>query len=227
MDNRRYILLWSGGFDSTSVLLHALQNTDIQNLVVCGCNLSNANCQLEDLNARKAIAETLKLESLPKVTYHEASASIDLPSCEVKTGQSQVWAYLASTLVSEKVGNVLCTGHIRYDDFWHFRPSFENAIINLIQLSNPNVDLSFYYPFEWKEKRELAHFYFEHADVFKQLSWAGDNGERKLKERSEIQNILQNYWDHVQASATIGTSTQEVLKEHSLKKTPEDDDYYI
>lgn len=225
MDNRRYILLWSGGFDSTAVLLHALQNTDIQNLVVCGCNLTNAPCQSEDFNARKAIAETLKLTSLPRVTYHEATATFDLPVNDAETGQSQVWAYLASTLISEKVGNVLCMGYIKHDDFWHFKPSFEDAIVNLIRCScsNSNVDLSFYYPFEWTEKRELAHFYFDHADVFKQLSWAGDNGECKLIKKSEIQNILQNYWDHVPIVATINQPTENP----SLKKVVADDDYYI
>lgn len=219
MSNTRQILFWSGGFDSTAVLLHLLKTRDVSTtLVICGCNLTNAPCQSEDLEARKAIADILQLTKLVNVQYTEASVTIDAPIG--LGGQAQVWAYLASSAVLESVDNILTMGYIKHDDFWHFRPWFENAVTNLIQCSSDNVSITYHYPFEWFEKRALVHHYFDHPDVFGKISWAGDNGECKLKEKAEIQNVLQNYWAHNPSAEHLTSST-------TTPVTKQDDEYYI
>ena len=180
-----HILLWSGGFDSTAILLKMVGDpTAYPKVRLISCGLKNANNYKEDKEAREKIIEILKLKDNNQ--FEIINNELEVISC--LTLQSPVWAWLSVTNISRLDSGIkLCYGFIRGDDFWHYRLPFEEAIKNMVAISADGMKLEFQYPLEWLHKKEFLKWYINFPEVFKCISWGGDTASVKLKEREDLE----------------------------------------
>lgn len=181
------VMLWSGGFDSTALLLHSLSST-YEKILVVTAKLGNAANVEEDARARHDILEYLRInDNRIEKRYTFMNSTLDLA---LNGGiQSMVWAMLAS-MATERYENFdLQMGFIRGDDYWHYKTEFETAVRNLCSINDKTPH--FVYPLEWMYKKEFVWMYAQHPRVFDMISWAGDTQEIKLKEKEDLQLIMQ------------------------------------
>ena len=185
-----HILLWSGGFDSTAILLDMVAKpAQYPTVRVVSCELKNAANHAEDAKAKKAIIEILKLD---KNLRFELIESTDFNIVAQGGGQAPIWALLTAMNVSSRDASTveLCYGYIRGDDFWHFRPEFESAARSIAKIAAPEINVKFTYPLEWLTKKEFTSWYMNYPDVFDHLSWGGDTVAAKLKEKDELEFLF-------------------------------------
>lgn len=210
------ILLWSGGLDSTAILLELFSNPEkYPKVLVVGVGLKNANNYKEDKEARQKIATILGLEKPGRINYIEREIDISV----VSGTQSMVWALVSSMAVSQSDKPIFLYGYIRHDDFWHNRHNFEEAVKHLCQINGCRA-VSFDYPLEWKTKKEIISLYINYPEVFRNISWGGDTATVKAKEKEELECLF----DMLQNAKAIGQASMkdvEVIKKvEELLATP-------
>lgn len=182
--NKSHVLLWSGGFDSTAILLDMVARPqEFPNVHVIGCGLKNANNYEEDKAARTKICSILDIVTRSNIRYSEQELDVTASCCGV---QAPMWAWLSAINVSAYDAETTMTyGYIRGDDYWHYRPDFETAVKGLAAIHSPSK-LSFYYPLEWLTKKEIVKSYVN-SGVFHAISWGGDTATTKAKEKEELE----------------------------------------
>lgn len=189
---KELIIVWSGGFDSTAVLLESAQDASkFDKVKVISCELKNANpeCTQLDREARDRIRTNLKdIEPFNHYIWTDAS-KIELIGTGEGSGQASVWAHLAAMSVSINTETEIRFGYIRGDDFWHGGGYFVNAISNLCWIEGKNAP-TVSYPFEWKTKKDILLTYVKYPSVFPHISWGGDAHETKLKEKDDLQKTF-------------------------------------
>lgn len=221
MSDKTDILLWSGGFDSTACLLSMMSNPEkFPRVRVVGCGLKGANNYVEDKEARTKIADILKLDTTSSklgshITYWGKS-ELDF---DIRGGiQATVWAALAALSVCRDDSDVrIVCGYIKGDDFWHYKTHFEQAVRSLVAITADSTRVSFHYPWEWNEKKEIVNYYLHHPEVFSNISWGGDTKVVKAKEREELEFLLHELLavkKDIQENSYNGTPT--VLVENDL-----------
>lgn len=184
--SKRHVLLWSGGFDSTAILLNMISRPEeYPSVRVISCGLKNANNFLDDKKSREVISKALDLKNRPNITWEDMDV---LDFNGVGGMQATIWAWLSAMNVTYlDTETVFVYGFIRGDDFWHYRNSFESAVRNLVAIKEDGVSVSFSYPLEWKYKKEFVNWYLHYPEVFYGLSWGGDTATIKAKEKEELE----------------------------------------
>jgi hypothetical protein len=189
--NKRTILFWSGGLDSTALLLHMVANPDkFSRVDVVSCEVDCTNNVKEDKGAREAIIK--QLDNYDK-EWKQRFTIIDLKQELRFVGhciQAALWAFVAGTSGRHNEDLEFYMGYIKGDDFWHFRTDFEDAVRSMAKVSTEQNQISFVYPWEWQTKRELLQNFVRYPNVFYDLSWGGDTAEVKLKEKDELKSIF-------------------------------------
>jgi hypothetical protein len=189
--DKQHLLLWSGGFDSSALLLRYVSYPDVyKNARVVGCGLKNAPNYEDDKVARESISKILDLKNRPNVTYIEEE--IETTSQSSGT-QANVWAWLSSMHIDHSAEDVeLNYGYIRHDDFWHFRKEFEGAVKNLVGIDNKHIKITFDYPLEWLLKKDFVEWYLHYPEVFESISWAGDTQTVKARDREDLEFLYKS-----------------------------------
>ena len=191
MPDTTHVLLWSGGFDSTAILLDMVANPDkFQSVRLVSATVNSANLE-EDKLAREKILKILDIEHNGRFLVYNN----DLDGLHIDgAGQSFVWAFLAAGCARKFGDEVeLCFGYIRGDDLWHYKHEFETAVRAMIDLKrspDPGPKVNFYYPYEWATKKEIVCRYLNYPEVFSAISWGGDTATCKLKEKEELQFLF-------------------------------------
>lgn len=194
--SKSHILLWSGGIDSTAILINMVSRPEeYPDVRVIGCGLKNANNYEEDLRARKKIAEIL---SIPNRNISYAEQELDITTARCST-QLPMWAWLSSINVGGEADTTMVYGFIRGDDFWHSKHEFETAVKNLTA-THSSSNITFSYPFEWLTKKEFVSWYLNYSEVFRSLSWGGDTVTIKAKDREELEFL----YEEILKSAKMG-----------------------
>lgn len=160
------LLLWSGGFDSTALVIDYLSNNEPFDL--CYCILPNNKVvQDRELRARRIILKKL-LELYPNNSY--GADYLFEYVCTVQGGnrlpQPYIWATtLAWNLDIERYNEVVM-GYISNDDFWHVRNEFEQLVnISLKLLKHGPFDVKLSYPYEWRIKQDIYEAVYKHHDL--------------------------------------------------------------
>jgi len=205
---KNIILCWSGGFDSTGVLLANLEwlgqkDYAEDKLFVVSCYLENASNREEDRAARVKIKDYVYNQSgldqsiLSRISFYESV--LDWHSPEGSSAwQSSVWAFLAgnSVILMENSHCSVSFGYIKGDDFWHCRHEFEKIVRSIVDLNGSIKDrhsdygVYFHYPYEWSTKKDILVEYIKFPSVFGMISWGGDTESVKLKEKEDLENTL-------------------------------------
>jgi len=210
-----HLLLWSGGFDSTAILLDMVSRPEeYTNVRVVSCGLKNAFNYEEDKKARDNIKTILDIANKPHINLKECELDINTAAGI----QSSIWATLSAMNISDSdEGIVLTYGFIRGDDFWHYRHDFESAVKYLTRI-HCNVTPKFSYPLEWKYKKEFVKWYLHYPSVFNALSWGGDTATTKSKEKEELEFL---YYEMLASSRTGVKSDENKEREDRSKVTIE------
>jgi len=180
-----HILLWSGGFDSTAILLSLLGNKELfPSVALVSCGLTNANNYAEDKKARETIIDLLELKTNPRFFLIEK----DMEASWRGGTQATAWAWVAAMNVAYDKEATLYFGYIKGDEFWHYKHEFETSVRSLASIHS-SAKVNFSYPLEWLVKKEILSWYIHHPKVFDSISWGGDTATIKAKEKEELEFI--------------------------------------
>ncbi|HPM74088.1 MAG TPA: hypothetical protein PLA71_00005 [Saccharofermentans sp.] len=176
---------WSGGFDSTSLILHYLKNTDY---VVHPIYVELKNNPLQyaaEQIARQALrAKIHEKYGFEKLGYERRVGSLDLEYGNVGhvLTQPQMWCYMVNYYVMNEMYRnksqffEVAFGYVKDDCFWHFKDAFLDMWKNLTRFAETSVrkkEVEITFPFEWNTKEEIVDLYwnddFAHS-LFKHLS---------------------------------------------------------
>lgn len=154
LTNRRPLILWSGGFDSTCLVLDRLHDGDVDLLYV---NLAN-NDKMQR-REKKAIAKLkciIKDANLPGNIIDEYTFGYqEITVTKQVYAQPALWLQAASMMADGARHNEVLIGYVRHDDAWHYKTEIVNAYNALSQLTCPDNIVPVKFPYEWETKTRL------------------------------------------------------------------------
>ena len=154
------LVLWSGGLDSTAILLYYLkENIPFETVYISVEN--NKIKAREEKKARKKIMNALQNYYGVNITDHEVKMGVIDFKYDKPMAQPLLWMF---GIIQSIHGKYDCVnlGYVMGDGFWHIRHNFERAYWHLKRVmdnhfkSLPNL----HYPFEWTDKNELTRLYY-------------------------------------------------------------------
>lgn len=209
-------IIFSGGYDSTALLLSKFGEDDKQYKVLSFYCDTTTNCD-EDRNGRERVKKILSNhKNYKNFTFEE----VELKNCHGGT-QGTVWPGLSLSGIECDTQNEskIYFGYIRGDDFWHYRSHIEDIYESFSKILYTKITPVF--PFEWKYKKDLVYLYSTIPDVFDAISWAGDTSSVKLKEKEELQTIL----EQIKLSISFNCPDTETKKQTIDEETQKTIDY--
>jgi 7-cyano-7-deazaguanine synthase in queuosine biosynthesis len=155
MSEKRPLVLWSGGTDSTAMVIDLLHKSDIDILYV---NLENNKFQQRQekksiLKIRALLADANLKGSIRNV-YEFGYTTIAVTKAVY--AQPSLWLQAAAFVSNTDLHSSVNLGYVRQDDAWHFKTEIYNLwdSLNAI-ISEEKVPLEF--PYEWHRKQELIN----------------------------------------------------------------------
>jgi 7-cyano-7-deazaguanine synthase in queuosine biosynthesis len=189
---KKILVVWSGGLDSTSVLLDAL---------ACGHEVETLYTSLEnnghkvdnELRRRKMMRSVLRLKEGKtfKDTVVNIPSLIPAENSICTFWQPTLWIWgLMLFLKKDHQFDEVRFGYIRGDDFWHVR----DKVVKLFKVAlealggtkdfpdDPDLKIPrLVYPFEWQEKIKLAEYMYKNNPEILQLIWTCENPENRTE----------------------------------------------
>jgi len=177
---KKKLIVWSGGFDSTALIIKALQenepfdiiyikleNNDIKNKIEL-----NTRNKIKKLlspfmdNVSDAIPITLILKSYPYLPQPMSWVfGISIYIADILRHKNRMFDYSEIEM-----------GYIKNDDFWHISNQFKNSYYSLLSMDlidkKDIPKLSF--PIEWYKKEDLYYNFYSKNDLYKNvmnLTW--------------------------------------------------------
>ena len=129
---KKKLLLWSGGFDSTALLITHISNGIEFDL--CYCILPNNKVMQDiELRARRIILKKL----LAMYPDHKYGKDLLYTYVDTLSGvgnmfpQPYVWGTTLAWNIDIDKYDEIVMGYVKYDDFWHIRTEFEQ-LVNIV-----------------------------------------------------------------------------------------------
>lgn len=178
MGNKSVTVLWSGGFDSTALILKYLNDGYDVEALSFRLKGNNTGQVKSENRARELIYEIInsKLDQINgSRTQNFTKAAVDLPTVNWRNGimiMPYLWLMNAAFSTSNKT---IAFGYVKGDDFWHFKHAAHMAL-QTINAFSEDEDTPFWYeyPFEWYTKDDLLRFYNDYPEVLPYLSVTED-----------------------------------------------------
>ena len=153
------LLVWSGGLDSTSILLdHAEKRIPIDTIYI---SLENNEVKSKrEIEARSKIKEILKTEFFYNFEDHEIKINalrFDGNSSLSILSQAPIWILSLLGFGKTREYDEILFGYVRGDDFWHYKHNFIKAFKYLWLCDSKIPELK--YPLEWNFKDTLLPVY--------------------------------------------------------------------
>lgn len=170
-EDKKKLLVWSGGMDSTSILLDCVRHKiPIETLYI---ELKNNERKVKIEKHRRDI-----IKSIINDTYNINITDTTVVIGEVKPANSTIvslwqpvlWLHgIIASITTDANYESIIFGYIRGDDFWHIRTKFESAYKNMWGIMVPDRQHEFImpnleFPIEWYTKEGVVDFYL--ADSF-------------------------------------------------------------
>ena len=154
------LVLWSGGLDSTAILLYYLkENIPFETVYI---HVENNKVKAkEEKKARKKILKALEDYYKIKITDYEVKLGIANFKYKNTFAQPLLWMFGIMQSIHGKYDNVNL-GYVKEDCFWHIKHNFEESYWHLKRVMDNHFEklplLS--YPFEWYSKNHLIDQYY-------------------------------------------------------------------
>jgi hypothetical protein len=161
-------VIWSGGFDSTAVIIKYLEEGRSVSPVSVSLS-NNADQATAEKAARLRIYNLLvkefgwdKLQKAKEYNWPH----LDIPyGRELALPQPPIWIYMATM---NSPTDEVAFGWVRHDDVWHYR----NWIYTLTEAFDAfkGKKTTILLPFEWDTKEDLLRYYQKRENVFNLIS---------------------------------------------------------
>jgi len=195
---KRPLILWSGGFDSTILLINELHKTDVDVLYV---NLeNNTRQQKREQRAIKKLKVIINDANLQGKIINEHSFGYQTIKVSKKSyTQPCLWLMASSFIANSDIHSSVKIAYVRYDDAWHYKGEMLNVYnsLNSLICQEKMVDLEF--PFEWHTKSDLYEIVrdFTYIDqIMKTISYCESNYEDRCNDCDSCKRH-QNELEHV------------------------------
>lgn len=184
-------VIWSGGFDSTAVIIKYLEEG--REVRVVSVSLSNnPNQARAEKDARRNITKLLSDEFPNKLIPSEDIVWPEVTCSIGGLSQPPIWLYVAAMHAST---TEVAFGWVKEaDDIWHYRECIFRLPSAIDAFTGKTTTILI--PFEWITKKELIDYYVKRPHVFHQIStselgmpWSLGNDE-KCKEMQELAELL-------------------------------------
>lgn len=193
------VVFWSGGFDSTALVLNLLESDNIEDLTIYSIRMHESPACISDWNSRRLIKKLLQEKFKEKLHIYSFKEEEIAYSRGGEGGlvQAHIIAFLtADACVPD------CTihyGYVRYDSFWHYKQDFLKSIKYMTQFKKGStiysdfnkLNINFKFPFEWCTKEDLLYYYLNHEDIYNNISWMGDNSDEKIANKVDLDKKLE------------------------------------
>jgi 7-cyano-7-deazaguanine synthase in queuosine biosynthesis len=182
------LLIWSGGLDSTAILLDNIRKGIHVDL--CYIDIENNSPKSEaELGAREIIKTIIKNKYYPKYFYnsYERRLNHGLINCGSLANFFQPALWITSLIYGyNKDWNYqsIVFGYIKGDCFWHIKHEFESLyklfpkLVCLDEFKWPDLN----YPLEWFTKEQILNDYYLIDDMGKEILnyiWTCEKPNRK------------------------------------------------
>jgi 7-cyano-7-deazaguanine synthase in queuosine biosynthesis len=151
---KRPLVLWSGGFDSTCLVIDKLHDGDIDILYIDLEN--NWIMQRQERRAickMKALIKDANLKGQIINSFNFRYGMI--PVTKSVYAQPALWLQAASMIADAEHHSEVNIAYVRHDDAWHYKTEIMNAYTALNQLTSPDNIVPVKFPFEWFTKTTL------------------------------------------------------------------------
>lgn len=159
------LLCFSGGYDSTALLLHQLHNG--YHVDTCYFKLpNNSESQSIELNNRKKILNHVSNithnHSIKGTLGHDYVYDLFIPfnsTLYLYIQQAYLWIqFLILKVDLSKYDNIIF-GYVKYDDFWHYSHEIKDLYNSSLKLTTHIKHANLKYPFEWMTKSDISKWY--------------------------------------------------------------------
>lgn len=182
MNNKRILIPWSGGFDSTALVIWAFSNGIPFD--TCYFNITNnKNIASIELKRRKKILKKLKKKYSHNPHVEDIIGNTGIVKCKGELLLPLTWCCsLLLTMDTNKYSEVHM-GYIKGDCFWHVRHEFEKMFYYGQKLKLSGIT-KIRYPFEWYNKQYIKNEYYGYFDDILDLVWycEAPNGDEACEE---------------------------------------------
>lgn len=181
-------IAWSGGLDSTCILLKALDNQYFVD--ICIIDLKEADQYKTDKVLQKKLLPLIKSkykQQITSVTKHKLNIySVG----SVAMSQPIIWMSLIPFLSDAPIFEF---GYIRGDDFWHVRSELELIFINAIKLIRADYSNEFKvkFPIEWYTKHDIIDWYYKNKFTKEILNIIIKNSAKD--KQAEMKGIISSF----------------------------------
>ena len=163
--NKHILLLWSGGYDSTLILIEALrQGYSIETLYIDFEN--NFLKSKRELYKRAVIKNKLedKFSNIIKDKIVNQTPIIKLVGTYF---QPAVWLTQSLLNISNDKINYISLGYIRSSDFWHIHADWLTAFNSLQKCLMRSNIIEPLFPLEWLNKKGiLSYFKYYYKEIY-------------------------------------------------------------
>jgi 7-cyano-7-deazaguanine synthase in queuosine biosynthesis len=147
------LICWSGGCDSTLILLQALR--DGGNVRTLSLNYDQVGAYEESWYARQSILKILRAQNY-QISHTEVNVSCKGDSEFIRSENGGViqpimWISMATSFL--QTNEDLYMGYIQGDCIWHYKHEFVSAFDQMQQVQDKTGKLQF--PLEWMHKDEI------------------------------------------------------------------------
>jgi len=159
------LICYSGGFDSTALLLNELQNG--YHVDTCYFELpNNTGAQSIELKNRKKILKYVsKITKDPEMSgtlgndvVYNLYTKFD-NRVYLHLQQAYLWIQFLILKVDLSKYDRVVFGYVKYDDFWHFKNEFIELYNSSVKLTVHKNTSKLVYPFEWCTKKDVLKWY--------------------------------------------------------------------
>ncbi len=195
-------ILWTGGFDSTALVLNALNEKE--KFSTLSIAIGNNPDQAEsEKRARSRIQKYLRLEYPDSAWYDHVEhkfPTID-KNHTVSYVQPIIWLTLPMLTASEGIVEI---GWVRGDDVWHHKHDVQTVFDAAVRLTRSDgvsghSKLTLGMPLEWATKNELLGFYERVTNPLALMSMLSVNecGDDWMTAKCPKSQVMRDLWDEM------------------------------
>jgi len=151
---KRPLVLWSGGFDSTALVISLLHDGDIDVLYVSlDNNSAPQKYEKKAIKKLKRIIVNAKLKGSIINEHAFGYGYIDVR--DNMYSQPALWVHAAAFVADSEIHSTVEIAYIKHDDAWHFKTEIQDAYAALTKLICFGITVPLSFPFEWRTKASL------------------------------------------------------------------------
>jgi 7-cyano-7-deazaguanine synthase in queuosine biosynthesis len=158
--SRKLLIPWSGGWDSTLIILQAIQ--DNIEFETCYLELKNNKNQQENELANRDLLRILIEKEFGKTWKDNKFSFTDIVSCNTTTKSKQPFIWFATLIWNVDPDKIkeISFGYLRTSHIWHnlnhFKKAFKHSL-KFTKLHSKHKDIKLTFPLEWYNKKDVVN----------------------------------------------------------------------